>query len=234
MLTCESVAEWSFEYLRRRAQISREEIIKRKVEESHLHEIENPRIGVYAGQTFTAPKITLEVTPADDDHPDNDDDDDASWHSADSSSSVLDGSDVIAFRARSEKHTGRFVVYANGVRFVRSINKHELWRRTFLELAEMRKLSSSAALRVIPKSLEQLELVFTDGTSVVLEDMKDRDEAFNTIIGFSALQWQVCPVAHDFVPQFVLTSERSLCNTVLEPPARAEAIDSLLPEGEEP
>ena len=134
------------------------------------------------------PKVTFEVT-----HPDDDDSDDdaGSWHSAESSSSVLDSSDLIAFRAYSNKHIGRFIIYANGVRFVRSSNTKELWRRSFLELAEMRKLEASPVSQITLKALEQLELTFTDGRSVVLEAMKDRDEAFNTIIGFSALQWQV-------------------------------------------
>ena len=36
-----------------------------------------------------------------------------------------------------------------------------------------------------------LALAFTDGTTVKLGFFKDRDEAFNTIIGFSGLRWQV-------------------------------------------
>ena len=59
----------------------------------------------------------------------------------------------------------------------------------------MRKLEASAVSRATFQSLEQLELTFIDGTSVVLGAMKDRDEAFNTIIGFSALQWQVSKTA---------------------------------------
>ena len=137
------------------------------------------------------PKIPIKVTqPADTDE-DDQDNDDTSWHSADSLCSVLDSRDIVAFKARFDNTTGRFIVYTNGVRFVRSWKKKELWRRTFLELAEMRKLDGSTLSRVTLKSLEQLELTFTDGSSVVLEAMKDRDEAFNTIIGFSAMQWQV-------------------------------------------
>ena len=172
--------------------MSREHIIHAKVEESHTMEIGSPRVGVYAGQTTTAPKINLEITRSEDD---DSDDGSASWYSVDSSSSILDSSDIISFRARSEHHIGRFIVFANGIRFVRSLNKRELWRRSFLDLAEMRKLEASTTSRVTLKSLEELELTFTDGTSVVLNAMKDRDEAFNTIIGFSALQWQVSVIA---------------------------------------
>ena len=97
----------------------------------------------------------------------------------------------MSFRARSEGHTGRIVVYANGIRFVRSSTKQEIWRRPFLELAEMRKLEGSTTSRMTMKVLEQLELTFSDGSSTILGAMKDRNEAFNVIIGFSALQWQV-------------------------------------------
>lgn len=187
-LTRDSTAEWSFQYLRNRAQASREHMIKAKVEEIHGDEAEDPRIDVYAGQTTAVSKVTLEITRPEEDYSDSDAE---SWHSAGSSSSVLDGSDVIAFRARSNKHSGRFIIYANGVRFVRSLNKRELWRRPFLDLAEMRKLEASVASRAKLRNFEQLKLTFIDGTSVVLDGMKDRDEAFNTIIGFSALQWQV-------------------------------------------
>lgn len=37
---------------------------------------------------------------------------------------------------------------------------------------------------------ELLELCLTDGRREVLEGMRERDAAFNSIIGFSSLQWQ--------------------------------------------
>lgn len=37
---------------------------------------------------------------------------------------------------------------------------------------------------------ELLELCLTDGRREVLEGMRERDGAFNSIIGFSSLQWQ--------------------------------------------
>ena len=184
-------AEWSFQYLRQRAQVSREQIIKGKVEDAHRSEEANPTRVIYAGQTSAMPAISLAVTDDGNEAHDADVDDDESWHSADSSSSVLETTDIMSFRARSEGHIGRLVVYANGIRFVRSIKKRELWKRSFLELAEMRKLEGSKASHITLKTWEQLELTFRDGSSTILGCMKDRDEAFNTIIGFSALQWQV-------------------------------------------
>jgi hypothetical protein len=45
-------------------------------------------------------------------------------------------------------------------------------------------------LKLTMMALEQLEFTCTDGVILHIEAMKDRDEAFNTIIGFSGLQWQ--------------------------------------------
>ena len=191
-------AEWSFQYLRKRAQIGREQIIKAKIDTLHEHEKANPRIGVYAGQTSAVPAITLATTDIDNEAHEASVDDDESWHSAESSSSVLEGTDILSFRARSEGHTGRLVIYANGIRFVRSFKKQEIWRRSFLELAEMRKLEGSTASHITMGTWEQLELTFIDGSSMILGAMKDRDEAFNSIIGFSALQWQVSLALNPF------------------------------------
>lgn len=193
-------AEWSFQYLRRRAQISREQIIKMKVDKVHQFEDANPRVGVYAGQTTVIPRIALAMDEHDNEansiHNNGYDDDEESWHSAESSSSVLEDTDILSFRAQSGGSRGRLVIYANGIRFIRSFKRKELWRRSFLEIAEMRKIEGSAASRITFKTLEQLELTWTGGSTMVLGSMKDRDEAFNSIIGFSALQWQVRYFAH--------------------------------------
>lgn len=118
------------------------------------------------------------------------DDNDEDWHSATSSTSVLDDSDILSFRAHLQGVVGRLIIHSGGIRFVRSLNKKELWRRTFLELAEMRKLEGSLFSKITMKTFEQLEIKSCDGDSVLLEKLKNRDEAFNAIIGFSALQWQ--------------------------------------------
>lgn len=120
----------------------------------------------------------------------NTDDNDEDWHSATSSTSVLDASDILSFRAHLQGVVGRLIIHSGGIRFVRSLNKKELWRRTFLELAEMRKLEGSLFSKITMKTFEQLEIKSSDGDSVLLEKLNNRDEAFNAIIGFSALQWQ--------------------------------------------
>lgn len=120
----------------------------------------------------------------------NTDDDDEDWHSAISSTNILNDSDIISFRAYSQGLVGRLIVHSGGIRFVQSLIKKELWKRTFLELVEMRKVEGSLVSKITMKDFEQLEFKFSDGNSLLLKIMKNRDEAFNTIIGFSSLQWQ--------------------------------------------
>ena len=110
------------------------------------------------------------------------------WYSASSTSSILESSDIRSFRAQSQHAIGRLVVYSKGIRFVRSIPKKELWRLNFLELAEMRKIKGST--KIASMASAQLEIKCVDRSIVLVEGMKERDEAFNTIIAFSSLQWQ--------------------------------------------
>ena len=185
-------AELAFQYLRRRAQMIREQIIEKKAKEVTSLGNASPRASFFVGQTTVVPRITLDVDETDEAHEANaDDSDDESWYSADSSSNVLEGTDILSFCARCGTKTGHLVLYTNGVRFVRSLRRKELWRRSFLEMVEMRKLEGSTTSRFTLKALEELELTFTDGDSIILGAMNDRDEVFNSIIGFSALQWQV-------------------------------------------
>lgn len=167
--------------MRRQAQISREQLIKQKVEANHSKEAQHPHLGVHVGNAVHS--FTMEDGVMNDD-----DDDDDDWHSASSSTSILEDSDIIAFRAHSNGIVGRLVVFSGGVRFVRSLGQKEIWRRSFLELAEMRKVEGSTMARLTMASRQQIELKFTNG-STLLEGMKDRDEAFNSILGFSGLQW---------------------------------------------
>jgi len=62
-----------------------------------------------------------------------------------------------------------------------------------MELAEMQKIGRSTIGRSKIKStmgMDQLEIVDVRGETVRLERVKGRDEAFNSIIGWSGIQWQ--------------------------------------------
>ena len=177
-------AEWSFTYLRRQAQLTRERIIEKKVEEGHFRELAHPAVDQYTGRMITVPQIKVESSDSEDE------DDDEGWYSACSTTSVLEASDIRSFRCQSQNFVGRLVVYSKGVRFVKSLPKKELWRRNYLDLAEMRKVEGSRISKLASLSPDQLDIKLIDGSKLHLEGMKERDEAFNTIIGYSGMQWQ--------------------------------------------
>ena len=181
-------AEWSFMYLRRQAQITRERIIEKKVEEGHFREVAHPAMEYYTGHVTTVPKLKVEGIGSEE--KENDDGDDEGWCSACSTTSILEASDIRSFRCQSQKVIGRLVVHSKGVRFVRSLPKKELWRWNYLDLAEMRKVEGSTMSKLASLSPNQLEIKLIDGSKLHCEGMKERDEAFNTIIAFSGMQWQ--------------------------------------------
>lgn len=178
-------AEWSFQYLRRQAQKTRERMIQRKVNAAYVHEVANPAVNKYSGQFVAVPEINVEGGGSANDLQT----DDEGWYSASSSTSVLEASDIRSFRAHCDGVIGHLIVFSQGVRFVRSVKKKEIWRCNFLDFAEMRKVEGSKLSKIL-SSPEQLEIKCVDGRIFNTGGMKERNEAFNTIIGFSGLQWQ--------------------------------------------
>lgn len=180
--------EWSLAYLRRQAQITRERIIEKKVEEGHFQELAYPAADKYTGHMTTVPKTVIEGGNSKDEG--DTDDGDEGWYSACSVTSVIEASDLQSFRCRSYKVVGRLVVHSKGIRFVRSLPKKELWRRNFLDLAELRKTEASTLSRLASLSRNQLEIKCADGSKLHLEGVRERDEAFDAIIAYSGLKWQ--------------------------------------------
>ena len=174
--------------MRRQAQITRERIIENKVEKGHFRELAYPALDQYTGRMTIVPKIRVEGSDSEDE--DNDSDDDEGWYSTCSTTSVLEASDIRSFRCQSQNVIGRLVIYSKGVRFVRSLPKKELWRQNYLDLVEMRKVEGSRISKLASLSPDQLEIKVMDGSKLHLEGMKERDEAFNTIIAYSGMQWQ--------------------------------------------
>ena len=188
-------AEWSFAYLRRQAQITRERIIGEKVEEAHFRELANPVAAASSGSMTEAPEIMFAGSHSEDEE--STDDDNESWYSTCSTTSVLEASDMRSFRCQSNKVVGRLVVFSNGIRFVRSLPKKELWRRTYLDLAEVRKAEGSTISRLASLSRHQLEIICFDGSKLHLEGIRERDEAFNAIIAYSGIKWQSLQILSD-------------------------------------
>ena len=177
------IAEWSFQYLRRHAQLAREEIVKQKIERIHSKELTGVDKPAYTGQ-LNVPNIHIEMDCSDSDYSDED------WKSASSTASILDEADIMGFRGRSHSVMGRLIIYSSGIRFSRSLTKKEMWKLPFLEMAEMRKLKGSRFPRLGLTYSDQLEFKSIDGSLIRVESLKERDKAFNSIIGFSNLQWQ--------------------------------------------
>lgn len=124
------------------------------------------------------------------------------FHSASSLGSVLASADTIAFRGHSHGVPGKLIIYSGGIRFVRSLKHKELWKIPFVDLTEIRKEQSSALSKVLPTSKyvptskifpitsRSLEFDSVDKTGPYVVFLKERDEAFKSIIGSSNLRWQ--------------------------------------------
>ncbi|KAI9794504.1 MAG: hypothetical protein M1833_000364 [Piccolia ochrophora] len=193
-------AEWSFQYLRRHAQLRREEIIEQRVEDKLGNGALNvvpddytncqsiPDSYMDCSISSNDPEERLEASDLDSTSETDDD-----WHSVSSTHSVLGGSDIVSLRCEYKTKIGRLIIYSGGLRFVQSFPKKELWRKSFLEIKEMKKLEASAMTKLV--SLEKLQIDLIDGQASVVLALTDRDEAFNTVIGFSGLQWQALQTA---------------------------------------
>ena len=181
-------AEWSFAYLRRQAQITRERINEKKVEKGHFRELANPAADVYRGSIRTVPKIMVRADDSEDEENTNGDKD--GWYSACSTTSSVEASDIRSFRCQAQKVGGRLVIYSNGIRFVRSLSKKELWKRDYLDLAEVIKAEGSTMSSLASLSRNQLEIICVDGSKFRLKGIEGRDELFNCIIAYSGMKWQ--------------------------------------------
>ena len=189
-------AEWSFAYLRRQAQITRERIVEKKVENDDFQE---PATDEYKGRLTKLPKIVVEGSGSR--YEENNADDDQGWYSACSTNDVLETSDIRSFRCQSHKAIGRLCVHAEGIRFVRTLPSKVLWRRKYLELAEMRKVEGSTISKLTSLSPNQLEIDCVDGSKLHLEGVKERDEAFNIIVAHSGMQWQCLQILSSTTPE---------------------------------
>jgi len=185
-------AEWSFQYLRKQTQISREMMIRQKVERGYVDEATMPKTDVYSGN-LNIPKIR-QIGPDDTDAGD-DDSEGEDWQSVSSANSVLNEDDIMSFRCLWDNIPGRFVIYSGGIKFVRSLRRKELWKHSFMHLVEMKKLSGSNVGKLL--EMGQLEFRLLDGDTLRIGGTSDRDEIFNCIIGFSNLQWQALQYGDD-------------------------------------
>ncbi|MCJ1401827.1 hypothetical protein MMC11_005044 [Xylographa trunciseda] len=204
-------AEWSFAYLRRQAQVVREKMISRKVEEVLHEESTQPPLATYAGHLALRSSTS---SLSDDSNSDYDSDSDtsslASFHSAASTTSILASTAILTFRATHHASRGRLIISSSGISFQPSSRNPSpsptgpTFSIPFPSLREMRKLATPASrLSALTHSSTlsalshaagaaglQLEFLHADGRVWGVGMGARRDEAFNAVLGFSGLQWQ--------------------------------------------
>ncbi|KAI4743242.1 hypothetical protein E4T50_06398 [Aureobasidium sp. EXF-12298] len=184
-------ADWSMKYLREKAQETRAGLIEKKVQEEWDKDLSQQRGGLVAG-SLDIPTVTKTKWPGDDSSSDSEDDDAASFHTTDSSTSILGGLDILSFRCSMHGIPGRLIIFSDGLCYQRTSPvasaRKEVWRRSWSELVEMEKIDPKTAGLV---KTDGIRLAFADGVEAKLEHVRQRDKAFNCIIGFSGLQFQI-------------------------------------------
>ena len=214
-------SEWSFQYLQKQASPTQDKIA------AYEGQMKEYRKALHNQEKLSA-ELLSEHTSAKSHELNSRKDDDAetaSFCSAVSSTSSVDPTDIRSFRAYLHGGTiGRFTVFTQGVRFVRSrllktevAADDEIWKFDFEFIVEMQKFddgdeadvskTSQLAGRLVKtvsslskpgdstsgaakKGSGGLRISCEDGTSLVMNGMRERDEAFNTVIAFSRLRWK--------------------------------------------
>ncbi|PQE29214.1 hypothetical protein CJF30_00004276 [Rutstroemia sp. NJR-2017a BBW] len=178
-------AEWAMQYLQERAAAALEEIGRRPSTQAQLAKeaVEEPR------------------------------DDSESFHSATEETPDVEERDILSFTCTYGHVPGRLVMSTTSLRFepaaLTKVIDAGTFNKPFSELVEMTKLQSHddsadplGATSAVKDKLElrfmgkeegvhEYELRQNENTQVMLiENMKQRDKAFNAIIAFSGIQWQ--------------------------------------------
>lgn len=136
-----------------------------------------------------------------------------SFHTTASSSPILSFNSILSFHSSYNSRRGYLVIHASGIRFQpshptlsRSIRQaslssshspdpvEPLFDIPFASIAEMQKprTKSRVGLKLHKREEDVLELRDVRGEVYSVGGLKGkRDEAFNALVGFSGLQWQV-------------------------------------------
>ncbi|KAH0547796.1 hypothetical protein FGG08_000053 [Glutinoglossum americanum] len=192
-----SLAEWTFQYLRRESQSSRETPIQEKIERIH-HDEETPMKRQNGSPVHHHHHHHRHSPP----EPLSTDENEAEdWQSADSAAhNTLNDQTILSCKCECSGTSGRLAISSSSIHFARSRPpKDELWRRSFSDLVAMSKTSQPAAIGIHRHHHHHhhndhkraLDLEFADGEVVRLGGFRERDRAFNCIVGVSGLRWAV-------------------------------------------
>ena len=196
-------ADCAFVHLRQQADASRAAIVARKAAEGMK---DDKRLDHYEGKLELPPEAhggfdgaNGHVPGTDMSSTDDEGDSDDDWHSVSSFTDYLAGTDLATFPASWSNTIGRLVVHANGIRFERLVRRGAVvWDVPYHEICELRKFRSEPCgvgrkrrrKDVKMRTGHALEIVCADGRVLGLETLRERDEAFNWIVGFSGERWQ--------------------------------------------
>jgi hypothetical protein len=113
------------------------------------------------------------------------------------------GRDILSFGYTYFHVPGRFIISTHGVQFTSEVGRFlhfKSFHKPFSELVEMSKRQTKSSilspLAKVTTGMDKLELRFRgreggmDAEVVVLENMRERDKAFNALLGFSGVRWQ--------------------------------------------
>jgi hypothetical protein len=177
-------AEWSMMYLREKAQETRADLIAKRVQVNWDHDLQHTQETLVESPEVMEKATRGSMVLSGSDY----DDDTSSFYSVDSTTSILDGLDILSFRCSA----GRLIIFSDGLRFEAtssvSARSKETWRRLWSELVEIEKIEPKIAGLV---KTDGIQLAFTDGAHLKLFNVRQRDKAFNCIIGFSGLKYQL-------------------------------------------
>jgi hypothetical protein len=180
-------ADWSMSYLREQAQETRAALIEKRVQEEWNNNLSSAE--AVRADSLDISSVTRSSRPATDDLlSESEDDYAASFHSTESTTSILGGLDILSFRCAMHGMPGRLVIFSDGLRFQRTSSDTEVWRRLWSELVEIEKIDPKTAGLI---KTDGIRLAFTDGKREKLEHVRQRDKAFNCILGFSGLRFQI-------------------------------------------
>lgn len=185
------IAEWSFQYLRRQCQVSREALITQKV--ARKHKAEDTNLDIKETIVAAPSSVSLLDSEVGARQDPTEGSEDEAWYSATSLDNLLSDEDIISFGATWDGTLGRLVIRPGGLRFVRAVRSKQMWEVPFVDILEILKFrdphekkSKLSGLR----SKGELELKTVTGHGYKLSGIKHRDDVFNYIIGFSGLYWQ--------------------------------------------
>ncbi len=104
----------------------------------------------------------------------------------DSTEKLEDPEDVDAtieigkYHCTSQNHHGDMILTAEGVRYVTAVRSNVLWNLRYDNVKSIQK----------PTSGDGIQFVLMDDTEHKVMGLKQRNEVFTQIIGYSGLRWQ--------------------------------------------